>query len=140
VTIISRLIEGTFIDYNPLISTDTATTTCIVDVNRIRDAEQRCSVLDNSVTLLLNFDNEIELKTNSSTGRVAETITPLECQIDGEPVMIGFNPVLLDSTLNALSKRGNIKISMTGSNNPAIVTADGDDTEIHLIVPMRISK
>lgn len=139
VTIISRLIEGTFLEYNKLFSKDTSTT-CIVDVNRFREAGQRCSILDNTLPVKICFDDGVSFKANSVVGNASDVITPLECSIEGDPVEIGFNPMFLDNALSALSKKGNIKISLSGGLKPATVTSENDDSEIHLIVPMRIAK
>lgn len=139
VIIISRLIEGTFLEYEKLLPQD-ASTTCVVNVNRFREAVQRCSVLDCTKPIKLSFDDSISLKTSSSAGIASDVITPLECTIEGKPVTIGFNPKFLDNALSVLPKDDNVKISLFGSLKPATIVSEDNGNEMHLIVPMRISE
>ena len=142
ITIISRLIEGDFLDYKSTVP-KSFNTTVVLGKGTIADCVERLGILCNDIKIptpiRVNIDSEINMTAQSSTGKGVETITALECVIDGNPVEIGFNQRYLSDALSNIST-DRIKLSLTGSLTPMIITGENENNnEIHLVVPMRLS-
>ena len=140
--IISRILEGDFLNYKTIIPKDFKTTVTIRK-DTIADCVDRLGIVCNETAKIptpirVNIDYGINMTAQSSTGKGGETITPLECVIDGEPVEIGFNQRYLADAFSNISA-DNIKLSLTGPLTPMIITANEENNnEIHLVVPMRL--
>ena len=140
--IISRILEGDFLNYKTIIPKDFKTTVTIRK-DTIADCVDRLGIVCNETAKIptpirVNIDSGINMTAQSSTGKGGETITPLECVIDGEPVEIGFNQRYLADAFSNISA-DNIKLSLTGPLTPMIITANEENNnEIHLVVPMRL--
>lgn len=139
--IFTRLIEGTFLDYKSTIPKEMKTSVT-VDVHRLKAAVERCSLLNTQSPLItMTVDSEVNIKANSSLGSASDTITALECIINGEPLRIGFNAQFLSGALSAVNTADKVTLNFKDGLSPAILTVADDESkkEIHLIVPMRIS-
>lgn len=136
--VISRLIEGTFIDYKTTIPTDTKTEV-VINTKVIINAVERMSLLNNDriqSPVRCKFGNdEIKLSCATSVGRANDILT---VPIIGEPVEIGFNnKYLLDALKN--TDTDEVKIVINGSLKPMVITPVKGDSFLSLVVPMRLS-
>ncbi len=137
-SIISRLIEGTFLDYNSTIP-KTAKTELTVNTRLLISSVDRMSLLNGDKLqspIRCNFSgDEIKLSCSSSIGKANDV---LSVPINGEDVEIGFNNrYLLDALRNVDSDE--IKISLNGSLSPMIIRPVSGDSFISLVVPMRLA-
>lgn len=137
-SIISRLIEGTFLDYNSTIP-KTAKTELTVNTRLLISSVDRMSLLNGDKLqspVRCNFSgDEIKLSCSSSIGKANDV---LSVPINGEDVEIGFNNrYLLDALRNVDSDE--IKISLNGSLSPMIIRPVSGDSFISLVVPMRLA-
>ena len=136
--VISRLIEGTFIDYNTTIPTETQTEV-VINTRTIINAVERMSLLNNDriqSPVRCNFANdEIRLACASAVGRANDCIS---VSVMGEPVEIGFNnKYLLDALKN--TDTDEIKLVLNGPLKPMIVKPVKGDSFLSIVVPMRLS-
>lgn len=136
--VISRLIEGTFLDYKTTIPTETKTE-AVINTRKIIESVERMSLLNNDriqSPVRCNFsDDEIKLSCASAVGRANDVIS---VPIIGEPVEIGFNNrYLLDAFKN--SDTDEIKIILNGPFAPMIVKPVKGDCFLSIVVPMRLS-
>lgn len=136
--VISRLIEGTFLDYKSTIPSDTKTE-LVINTRTIIDSVERMSLLNNDriqSPVRCNFsDDEIKLSCASAVGRANDVIS---VQIIGEPVEIGFNNrYLLDALKN--TDTDEIKLVLNGPLSPMIVKPVKGDCFISIVVPMRLA-
>lgn len=144
IKILTRILEGTFMDYNSIIPQKSGIkTTITVDKSIIYGAVDRLSLyLRDKVKspTVVKIDNEISISIESTLGKGNETITALEATIDGEPVTIGLNNLFLINAIKAFDD-GKIKIYFSGSEKPVVLChQDDENTEMQIIVPMRLAK
>jgi DNA polymerase-3 subunit beta len=136
--VISRLIEGTFLDYKTTIPTDTKTEV-VINTRKIIDSVERMSLLNNdriqSPVRCKFSDDEIKLSCASAVGRANDVIS---VPIIGEAVEIGFNNrYLLDALKN--SDTDEIKLVLSGPLSPMIVKPVKGDCFLSIVVPMRLA-
>ena len=136
--VISRLIEGSFIDYNSTIPKGTETQV-VVNTREISQAVDRMSLLATDKFpshVRCNFSNdEITFVCNTSMGKANDSISTT---ISGSDVEIGFNNrYLLEAIKNC--ETDEIKIILNGSLSPMVIKPVKSDDFIYLVVPMRIS-
>lgn len=137
-SVISRLIEGTFLDYNSTIPKEKKTEV-VVNTRKVINAVDRMSLLNGdkikSPVKCEFINDEIRLSCSSAIGKANDTVS---APIIGEEVTIGFNNrFLLDALKNIDSDE--VKIIINGGLSPMIITPVKGDSFINLVVPMRLS-
>ncbi|MBQ5399073.1 MAG: DNA polymerase III subunit beta [Ruminococcus sp.] len=136
--VISRLIEGTFLDYNSTIPKEQKTE-AVVNTRLIINAVDRMSLLNGdkiqSPVRCLFSNDEIHFSCTSAIGKANDVIS---CPVMGEEVEIGFNNrYLLDALKNIDTDE--VKIVLNGGLSPMIITPVKGDSFVSLVVPMRLS-
>ncbi len=134
-TIMSRLIEGEFLNYNNVIP-EGHRTRAVVDTRDFIDTIERASLiiterLKNPLRIL--FSDHVTVRCQTNLGKVVDEFN---AAIEGEPVEIGFNNrYLLDALRN--SKQEKVVFEMSGALSPVkILPAEGNDF-IYLVLPVR---
>lgn len=136
--VISRLIEGTFLDYKTTIPSDTKTE-LVINTRSIISAVERMSLLNNdrvqSPVRCYFSNDEIKLSCASAVGRANDV---LSVPIIGESVEIGFNNrYMLDALKN--TDTDEIKLVLNGSLAPMIIKPVKGDSFLSIVVPMRLA-
>lgn len=134
--IITRLIDGDFINYKQIISQDHST---IVTINKqqLEDSLDRASILsrvsnDNVVRLSIK-DNLLTLSASSEIGTVTEKINII---LKGNEINICFDSRFLKDCLR-VCKDEFIKLCFTTSVSPCIIKANEGDNYLFLILPLK---
>lgn len=138
-TVISRLLEGEFLDYNKAIPSESATQ---VRINRriFIECFERVAVITedkliNPVRLLFS-DNKVHIDCATALGRIKEV---LPASIEGPDVEIGFNNrYLLEALKNC--KNDEVIICLNRSENPVKIIPPESDDYTFLVLPMRLNK
>ncbi len=136
--VISRLIEGSFIDYNSTVPKGNETEV-VVKTREITSAVERMSLLASekipSPVRCTFSGDEIKLTCKTSMGKASDVIST---EIAGSDVEIGFNNrYLLDALKNC--ETDEIKLILNSGLSPMIVKPVKSDDFLYLVVPMRIS-
>ena len=138
-TVISRLLEGDFLDYERAIP-QTSTTNVKIQRRIFIECFERVAIvteekLINPVRLLFSGDS-VQIDCSTNVGRIKES---LPAEIDGPDVEIGFNNrYLLEALKNC--KNDEVIICLNRAENPVkIVPPQGDDYTF-LVLPMRLNK
>lgn len=136
--VISRLIEGTFLDYKTTIPSDTKTELVISTRSMIASVE-RMALLNNervqSPVRCKFADDEIKLSCASALGRANDEIS---VQIIGDDVEIGFNNrYMLEALKN--TDTDEIKMILNGPVAPIIIKPVKGDSFLSIVVPMRLA-
>lgn len=136
--VISRLIEGTFLDYNTTIPKE-AKTEIVMNTRSIIDAIERMSLLNNdrvqSPVRCIFADDEIKLSCASAVGKASDV---LSIPIIGDPVEIGFNNrYMLDALKN--TDTDEIKLILNGPTAPMIIKPVKGDAFLCFVLPMRLA-
>lgn len=137
-SVISRLIEGNFLDYKTTIP-KTAATEFVINTRILSSSVERMALLTNEkiqspVRCSISAD-QIKLSCSTSVGKANDIIA---ASVTGNDVEIGFNNrYLLDALKN--SDTDEIRIRLNGSLSPMIVKPVSGDSFTFLVVPMRLA-
>lgn len=133
--IISRLIEGHFPDYEQVIPKEEKS---IVKLGRdeFLQAVRRASLLTSQESQAIKVElmkNKLALSSRSPNLGEAREEFPIELQ--GEEMMIGFNPAYLMDVLKNIDTP-EVLLVMNGPERPGVVK--GKDGYIHVVMPMQL--
>lgn len=135
--IITRLLEGDFINYKAIISNDF---TSVVTVNKaqLESGLDRASLLsridkNNFVKFDIN-DKLMVLSSRSDLGDIKENIT---IGLNGKDLAISFNTRYFTEALRAIGDEF-IKLNFKSTVAPCIITATNSSEYLYLILPVRM--
>lgn len=135
--IITRLIDGDFINYKQIIPKDFSTTLTI-SKNIFEEAIERTSVLSrvdrNNLVKFDIKDKVLTLTSNSDIGNIKENIG---ISLKGNDLTIAFNSRYFTECLRTISDEA-IKISFNMPSSPCVITPNDGDEYLYLILPVRI--
>ena len=135
--VITRLLEGQFINYKQILS-DNFTTTVTINKSQLEDAIERASILSKvDKNNLVKFDikeNVLTLTSDSEIGNVKENIT---VAMKGSDIAIAFNSKYFTDCLRVVEDEF-IKMNFTNSILPCIITPSESDGYLFLILPVRM--
>ena len=137
-SIISRLIEGNFLDYKTTVP-KTAQTEFVINTRILASSVDRMALLTNEkiqspVRCSITAD-QIKLSCSTTVGRANDVIP---ASVIGKDVEIGFNNrYLLDALKNADTDE--VRVILNGSLSPMIVKPVSGDSFTFLVVPMRLA-
>lgn len=136
--IISRLLEGEFLDYRSAIPSS-YTTKITVDTKELIESVERVSLLVSSEKIktpirCLAEDNMLKLSNVTSVGRAKDRCT---AQTQGNTIEIGFNARYMLDALKVCDK-DEVSIELNSSVSPIIITPTDNDNFLFLILPMRL--
>ncbi len=136
--VISRLIEGIFIDYKTTIPA-VAKTEVVINVKRLINSVERMSLMNNermqSPVRCKFLGDEIKFSCASAVGSASDTIG---VTIAGENVEIGFNNrYMLDALKNADTDE--VRLELNGPISPIVIKPVQGDNFVSIVVPMRLA-
>lgn len=136
-SIISRLLDGEFIDYTAAIPNVQKTTVLINTGDAIDCIERTLPVIENNqknpIRCLFDGD-QMRVSTVSSLGRVVDYT---HANTSGDRVEIGFNSKFMLDALHA-SDTDEVKIELCGPVSPAVIKPINANNFIFLVLPMRL--
>ncbi|MGN0707060.1 MAG: DNA polymerase III subunit beta [Faecalibacterium sp.] len=135
-TILSRLIEGEFLNYRNVIPSGNRTRVTIDTKEFIETIERASLIITERLKnpLRISFtDGKVTVRCQTTLGRVVDEF---DAQCEGEKVEIGFNNrYLLDALRNAHTEQ--IRFEISGPLSPVkVMPADGNDF-LYLVLPVR---
>lgn len=136
-SIISRLLDGEFLDYRTTVPPVTATTVLINTSDAINCIERTLPVIENNQKNPIRclFDNDqLRVSTVSSLGRVVDYT---HASTSGDRVEIGFNSKFLLDALNA-ADTDEVRMEFNGAVSPAKVMPIEGDSFLFLVLPVRL--
>jgi len=137
----SRLLEGEFPEYEKIIPTQVKTRVS-VDRTDLSQAVKIASVFARESANIVVFQvgkKAIEITANAP--QVGENKTSLPAKIEGEPVKIAFNyRFLLDFISAVPADKNDLVIELTEALSPAAFKVEGDETWLHIIMPVRLEE
>lgn len=135
--VISRLLEGEFLDYRAAIPNG-STTEIVVSTRSMIDSVERVSLLITdrlkSPVRCIFEDNEIRISCSTAIGRANDQFP---AQITGNPVEMGFNNrYLLDALRN--SEGDEVRIQLSGPLSPMKILPREGEAFLFLVLPVRL--
>lgn len=137
-SVISRLIEGTFLDYQSTIPAG-AKTELVISTRKMIESVERMSLLNSDriqspVRCKFN-ENEIRLSCASAVGRANDVIS---VPIIGESMEIGFNNrYMLEALKN--TDTDEVKLVFNGPVSPIVIKPVQGDSFLSIVVPVRLA-
>ena len=136
-SIISRLLDGEFIDYRSAVPKTITTTVLINTSNAINCIERSTPVIENNqknpIRCLFDAD-QMRVSTVSALGRVVDYT---HANTSGVRVEIGFNSkYMLDALNNADTDE--VRIELAGPVSPAKIMPVSGNNFLFLVLPMRL--
>jgi DNA polymerase-3 subunit beta len=138
-TLISRIIEGKFPNYEAVIPQDN-TNAMIFLREEITDAIRRVSLLSTERSKGIKFNIEKkQIRLFSSNPEIGEARDKVDVDYDGENLEIGFNSqYILDFLTTVKSER--VRCEMKDENSAVLLKPDedGDIKYLYVLMPMKI--
>lgn len=135
--VISRLLEGEFLDYNSAIP-KAVKTSIKLNTREIIDSIERASLLISDRTrtpLRVNVgEGKVQVSCSTAMGRVYDEING---EITGEAVNMGFNNKYLLDALKA-ADGDMVKLEINGALSPMKVTPIEGESFLFLVLPVRV--
>jgi DNA polymerase-3 subunit beta len=132
-----RMLEGEFPDYRAVVPSE-GRHRAVLDREVLSAALRRVSILiqDRARAVKFSFkQDEVEIEvSNVERGEIRET---LPCDLEGEPVSVGFNARYLSDALSVV--RGDrVTLELAHALAPCLVRDVGNDDAFFVVMPMRL--
>ncbi len=135
-TVVSRLIDGQFIDVTRMISSDYETKVT-VNKKELLECIDRATLLakegDKKPIIMNISDDQMEIKMNSFIGSMNEEI---EIQKEGKNLTIGFNPMFFIDVLRVIEEE-EVSLYMINYKYPCFIK-DEKESFIYMILPVNL--
>lgn len=135
--IVTRLLEGEFPDFAKIIPAEHQTE-AILDREELTKAVKMAAIFarESANIVRLSFGKD-EATVSANTAQVGENKSSLAAKVTGKPDQIAFNSrYLLDYLGSIVSEE--LSFEMSGSLSPGVFHPQGDETFLHLIMPVRV--
>lgn len=141
--IVTRILEGEFLDYNNVIPKDRETR---ITINKaeLQGAIERASIFSISsqekekkypIKLYINIDNVIV----SCTSQVGDAKEEVKVETEGKELEIGFNPKYLLDSLKAIED-DEIYLDFGSNISPCVIRSTTDEKFTYMVLPMRLKE
>ena len=134
--IISRLLEGNFINYKAAIPLS-STTQIKVNTRNIIECIERTSLIITDKSSPVRCSVESDIKRFSSVTAIGTASDKIAAEIEGSKIEIGFNNRFVLDALKVCDEE-EIRIEMGSSNQPIIIKPLEGEKFFFLILPVRI--
>lgn len=145
IDLVSQLIEGNFPDYNQIIPKDCSTRT-VVDVASFLKAAKVALLFAresaNTVRLQVKPGTELSpgrLVISATSAELGSNVGEMDAAVEGEEVEIAFNARYLIDVLSIVDTP-QVVIETTTPNSPGLLRPVGDQTFVHVVMPMHFGK
>ncbi|MCL5439142.1 MAG: DNA polymerase III subunit beta [Patescibacteria group bacterium] len=135
--LVGRLIDAEFPNYQKIIPSDFGTQV-LFDREELLKAVKICSIFarDSANIIKLSFQKE-KIVVSANSPSVGENTVEVEARLKGEENEIAFNARYLLDLLGNISEESMV-FEMTGPLNPGVFKIQGDNTFLHIIMPIRV--
>lgn len=137
VQVVSRLLEGEFPDFGKIIP-DEHQTKVILDREEFTKAVKMAAIFarESANIIRLAFAKD-EIAVSANTAQVGENKSILGAKMTGRPDQIAFNSRYLLDYLGSITS-DELSFEMSGALAPGVFHPEGDDSFLHLIMPVRV--
>ena len=137
VSLTTKLIDGTFPDYNRVIPAET-TTNIMLDTKILKPALQRVSILANEKFrgVRIDIDNN-KIIISSENPEQEQAVEDIDIDDTNVKLSIGFNVSYLIDAVNACSGEL-VTLGVNDENTSALITDPSDPNTKYVVMPMRL--
>lgn len=137
VTLVMRLIEGEFPNYQQVIPQE-SNVHVIVDSDRLARALRRVVLLSSQRSRAVKLElNEGKITVSSNNPDLGDASDDMDNDYDGETMSIGFNARYMLDALAAMQVK-EIRLSLNNDLSPAKVRPTNEDGAVAVVMPMRL--
>ncbi len=138
VSLVSRLIEGQFPNYQKVIPQEYAKR-LIVPTEQLLQSVKRASIVarDNSNRVVLSTEDNV-LKVTAESTSVGTAREELDVVLEGEDIEIAFSAKYLMDFLVALGSAESIEMQLTSNVGPSVLRPHNDEDYTYVLMPMQI--
>ncbi len=135
--LISRLLEGEYIDYKNIIKDDYLS---LVKVNKelLLKAIDRASVLTTDVKKIVKFDIKENYMTVSSSSEVGKMNENVLINLEGKDLTIAFNSKFITDCIKVIDDEF-VNLYFNTKINPCVIKPYSGNDYLYLILPLRIN-
>ena len=136
-TLVTKLIDGSFPDYTQVIPENTAIN-ILLDVNKIKPALQRVSILANEKFKGVRVDlDDDTLNVTSENPEQEQATEAIKIEKTGKKLSVGFNVSYLIEAISAC-KGEMVSLGLNDENSSALITDPSDPDSKYVVMPMRL--
>jgi DNA polymerase-3 subunit beta len=139
IDLVSRLIEGQFPNYEPVIPTSHSTR-AVIDREAFLAGARRASIFArdsaNIVKVEVAGDGSNEVSITAHAADVGDAADALEAAVEGQATTIAFNARYLIDVLSNLGA-DEAALELSGPLAPGVIRGIGKDDYVHVIMPVR---
>lgn len=141
IDLVSRLIEGQFPNYEPVIPT-AHSSRAVIDREAFLAGTRRASIFARDSANIVKVElggedsNGSTLAITAHAADVGDNADALEAQVSGSPTTIAFNARYLIDVLSNLGAE-EAALELSGPLAPGVIRGVGKDDYIHVIMPVR---
>ncbi len=138
--LVSRIIEGQFPNYRQVIPT-THATRVVTQREELLKATRLASYFARDAANIVRFQvdpaNEPALVVSATAAEVGDNTGKVDATVDGQPTTIAFNARFVADALGSLTAP-EVALELGGPLAPGVVKIVGDESYLHVVMPLRI--
>ena len=139
--LVSRVIEGQFPNYRQVIPTGTAATTITAQRDDLLQATRLAALFARDSANMLRFQvdptAQPPLVISANAAEVGDNTAKVDATVNGQNTTIAFNSRFIADALGSLTAP-EVKLELGGPLAPGVVKIVGDDSYLHVVMPLRI--
>jgi DNA polymerase-3 subunit beta len=139
----SQLIEGNYPDYQQIIPTNYSTRTVLATADFLKACKQaEIFAREGTHIARLNIGGNGELEggqveISAQSEETGSNETVVDASVEGNPLVIAFNVRYLREVLDVVGTP-NVALETTAAASPGVIRPLGDDSFLHVIMPMHL--
>jgi DNA polymerase-3 subunit beta len=141
VDLVTRLIEGQFPNYRQVIPSSFSTRV-VVEREELLKATKLASYFARDAANIVRLqvtpnDGAAPLVVSANAAEVGDNVSRVEATVEGNAVQIAFNARFLADALSSLTAP-EVALELGGALAPGVLKVVGEDTYLHVVMPLRI--
>ena len=137
--IVSRLIEGDFPEFEKVIPNKSETKVIVETETLIKAAKMASIFARESANIVRVEIRNSSLKVSANTAQVGSNVSEIRVKTEGKKNKIAFNSRYLLDFLNSIETE-QISFQMSSPLNPGVFKPVGDNSFLHIIMPVRVQE
>jgi DNA polymerase-3 subunit beta len=135
------VIEGQFPNYRQVIPSGKAATTITAQREDLLQATRLASLFARDSANMLRFQvdpaTQPPLVISANAAEVGDNTAKVDANVEGQNTTIAFNSRFISDALSSLSAP-EVALELGGPLAPGVVKIVGDETYLHVVMPLRI--
>ena len=139
--LVSRIIEGQFPNYRQVIPTSHSTKVTVSRDVDVLKATKLASYFARDAANIVRFAvdpaQEVPLVVSATAAEVGDNTSRVDATVEGQATAIAFNSRFVADALGSLAA-SEVALELGGPLAPGVVRIVGDDSYLHVVMPLRI--